>query len=105
MNLDAVCAGFTRSSGRLTERIDHHPDLFGSHPLGWSSAVEIRFVRGREANLVMEHLGNLALPAREEKLNDVRALVLVDASDELSPERDSISRSMCAWPGAMTPRS
>ena len=53
----------------------------------------------------MEHLGNLALPAREEKLNDVRALVLVDASDELSPERDSIVAVDVRMAGGDRPRS
>ena len=89
VDLDPVRAGLARAARALRERVDDLVDLRVRHPLALEPVQRLPLVGRREALLVLDPR-NVALTARERDLDDVAAVVLVDAADELAVERDQL---------------
>ena len=82
-------AGLARPARALGEAVDELADLVDGHPLALEPVDRLRLV-GRAPALLELDAAEVALPAREGELDDVPAVVLVDALDELAPERDGL---------------
>ena len=89
MDLDPVRAGLARSPRSLREALDELRDLRGRHPLALEAVDRLGLVRRAPALLELD-AADVALTPREGELDDVLAVVLVDAPYELAPERDRL---------------
>ena len=88
VELDAVEAGLPRPPGSRRERGRDLPQLRGSRPLGLEPVQRVGLARRAQALPVEVEPTDVSLPAAVGELQDVLAVVLVDALPELAPERD-----------------
>ena len=87
--LDAVEARLPGPPGGGRELVDHVPDLGDRQRPAGETADGLGVVRRAQRRLVPQPRQD-ALPAREDELDDVLAVVLVDSLSEFTPERDLV---------------
>ena len=73
----------------LGEAVDEPADVVDGHALAPQPVDRLRLVRRAPALLELD-APQVALPAREGELDDVAAVVLVHAPDDLAPEGDGL---------------
>ena len=89
--LDAVQSGFARAARGLCELADHIADLVDLQRAA-RKAVDRLGIVGRPQCDVVAEAGQDAFPPCVHELDDVLAVVLVDAPTELAPEGDPVVR-------------
>ena len=88
MELDAVEPGLSRAPRAGCERARDLSQLRRRRPLGLEAVQRLGLARRAEPLPVEVEPANVSLPAAVRELQDVLAVVLVDALAELAPERD-----------------
>jgi hypothetical protein len=89
VDLDPVGAGLACAPRSLREPLHELLDLGNRHPLALETVDRLLLV-GRAPALLELDPSEVPLSPRERELHDVLAVVLVDALDELAPERDRL---------------